>query len=373
MKIGVHTKELQNARIDGTMVYLSNVLSAMREMIGDDEMYLYHTRPYNAQLQHVQHHAQYHDRIVPEMPLWTQTGFAAALWRDRCDVLWMPLHNVPLVRRTHMRTVVTIHDLAFHFYPQTYPVKDQKKLLMLTDYAVRRADEIIAISASTKKDLLTVYPFLCEEKIHVVHHGFDPYVWQNNHLTNEQEQKILDHYTVQSGEYIIHVGALQPRKNIRMLIDAFAVVKERLPHYKLVLVGGDGWLAQSIHQQQQESVNCDDIIIAGNVAFDEVRTLMAHARACTVPSLYEGFCLPGLEAMAVGVPVVASDNSCLREIFGAGARYCASTDHTEYAQTVLDVCMNESERVHLMQSAAQNIMRFSWHDTAQRTLAILRG
>lgn len=372
MKIAIHTKELENARVDGTMVYIANVLQGMHKVIDEDHVYLYHANPYNARM-HITPHAQFHDRMVSQGSLWTQTRFASALWNDQCDVLWMPLHNMPVLRRKNMRTIVTIHDLAFKIFPETYPASDRRRLNLLTDHAVRYADAIIAISLSTKNDLLKFYPRLREEKIHVVYHGFDPDVWNGHDSRRSTGEEIIKKYAVCSGQYIIHVGAIQPRKNLNMLIDAFAQVKKSLPQYKLVLVGGDGWLAKEIHEHIAHSPYRDDIVVTGNLDFADVQALMAHARVCAMPSLYEGFGLPGLEAMASGVPVVASTSSCFPEVFGNGARYFEAHDVLACAKAIINTCTDASERQHLCAHARHNIARFSWDETSSQTMMVIRG
>jgi glycosyltransferase involved in cell wall biosynthesis len=372
MKIAIHTKELENARVDGTMVYIANVLQGMQKVIDEDDVYLYHAKPYNTRM-HITPHTQFHDRLVSQGFLWTQTRFTSALWHDQCDAVWMPLHNLPFLRRKTMRTIVTIHDLAFKIFPDTYPASDRRRLNLLTDHAVRYADAVIAISQSTKNDLLKFYPHLQEEKIHVIHHGFDPEIWKGCDGTQYPSEKKIKKYAVCHDQYIIHVGAIQPRKNLHVLIDAFAQVKISLPQYKLVLVGGDGWLARGIHEHIAHSPYRDDIVVTGNVDFADVRALVAHARVCVMPSLYEGFGLPGLEAMASGVPVVASTSSCFPEIFGNGARYFDAHDVTACAKSIITTCTDEIDRQHLLAHAKNNSTRFSWAETASQTIRVIRG
>ncbi len=370
MKIAVHTKEMENMRIDGTMVYMSHVLYNMQEMIGDDDAFLYHSIPYNEHLKKMTH-AHFHERIVSQSPFWTQTQFASALWRDRCDALWMPLHNVPYMRRKNMRTVVTIHDLAFKFFPGTYPTKDRIKLNFFTDHAVKTADAIIAISASTKKDILSFYPQVREQNVHVVHHGFDPQLWQKVFPINDI-QEILQKYHVQGQQYIIHVGAVQPRKNLILLIDAFAQIKRTDVDLKLVLVGGDGWLAEKIHEHIANCPYKSDIIVTGNICFEDVNVLMQNASVCALPSLYEGFGIPGLEAMAAGVPVVAANNSCFPEVLGDGAIYFDAQSISDCARSISDVLHDNKRREALITCAQKRAKLFSWKICAQKTLAVIR-
>lgn len=367
MKCAVHAKELEKARVDGTMVYLYNVLRAMRELIMDDQIFLYHNKEFNRKF-HDLFHAKYQDRLVCALPMWTQSAFAHAVWQDHCDVLWMPLHNMPLFHRSGMRTVVTIHDVAFKFFPDTYPACDRWRLNLLTDHVVRHADEIIAISETTKRDLLKVYPFLRSDHIHVVYHGFDPHVWQRKTCDD-----VLHAYGVRLNRYIIHVGAIQPRKNLITLIDAFEIIKKNASDMKLVLVGGDGWLAKKTHERITRSIHRDDIIVTGNISFQHTRALLSGAQVCVLPSLYEGFGLPGLEAMAVGVPVVAARNGCFEEILGDGAVYFDPNRVDVCADMIMKIINDIDMRSRLHDFAVNRISELTWHKTAQKTLAILRN
>lgn len=371
MKIAVHTKEMENVRIDGTMVYMSHVLYNMQEMIGNDDVFHYHSAPYNEHMKKMTH-THFHERIVSQSPFWTQTRFASTLWQDRCDVLWMPLHNMPYIRRKNMRTVVTIHDLAFKFFPETYPTKDRIKLNFFTDHAVKTADVLIAISASTKKDILSFYPQVREQDVHVVHHGFDPQLWQKGFPMNDV-QEILQKYDVHGQRYTIHVGAVQPRKNLILLINSFVQVKRTDPDLKLVLVGGDGWLARKIHEHIAHCPYKSDIIVTGNICFADVNVLMQNASVCALPSLYEGFGIPGLEAMAAGVPVVAANNSCFPEVLGDGAIYFDAHSVSDCARSIGDVLHDTSLREMLIARAQKRAELFSWETCAQKTLAVIRG
>ncbi len=371
MKIAVHTKEMENARIDGTMVYMSHVLYNMQEMIEDDDVMLYHAMPYNEHLKKMTH-THFHERIVPQSPFWTQTRFASALWRDRCDALWMPLHNMPYMRHKNMRTVVTIHDLAFKYFPKTYPTKDRIKLNFFTDHAVAAADAIIAISTSTKEDILSFYPQVREQNVYVVHHGFDPQLWKKSFSIDDM-QEILQKYNIQRQQYIIHVGAVQPRKNLILLIDAFVQIKKTSPELKLVLVGGDGWLAKEIHEYIFDCPYRRDIVVTGNIGFADVNVLMQNASVCAIPSLYEGFGIPGLEAMAAGVPVVAANNSCFPEVLGDGAIYFDARSIVDCAQSISDVLHDNELREALITCAQRRAELFSWKTCAQKTLAVIRG
>jgi glycosyltransferase involved in cell wall biosynthesis len=371
MKIGIHTKELENDRIDGTMMYMRAVLSQWSDMDMDDEFLLYHTRPYNKYIKvGLDHH--FRDRVIADTPLWTQSNFARHLMRDRCDVLWMPLHNIPYFRRRDMRTVVTIHDLAFKYFPDTFPRKDMWKLTIHTDHAVRASDKIIAVSTATKNDILAFYPDVPHEKIDVVHHGFDMSFWlESDHPS--QCNGLLEKYGVEKDRYIIHVGAIQPRKNLVLLSRAFVEIKKDHPDMKLVLVGGEGWLAKEVKRDIQKVPYYEDIVFTGQIDFTHVRTLMRNACVFAFPSRYEGFGLPALEALASGVPVVAAKNSSLPEVLGDAAVYFDTDDHHACASALRYLIEDSSARIVLQEYAHRQMALYSWERCAVETYEVIKS
>ncbi len=369
LHIGVHASELDQERIDGTRVYLHNVLTHMQKNTAHDRFTLYHRRDFHPALRPPDN-PRYRIARIPDAPLWTQTRFARALWKDAPDVVWMPLHNAPLIHKKHMKIVVTIHDVAFLRFPQTFPAKDLRKLRFLTRHAVRTADHIIAVSHATKKDLLTYYPRLSADDITVVHHGIDMAVWQKTY-PDHVVRDVLATHCVAASQYIVHVGAVQPRKNLVRLIAAFERIKKTAPHMKLVLVGGRGWLWETIEQRAKDSVYADDILFAGNIPFRDVVILVQNAGVCVLPSLYEGFGLPVLEAMAARTPVVAARNSSITEIAGDAAVYCDANSSASIARGIVRVLSDAQLQHTLRTKGTQRAAQFSWEHCAKNTLRVL--
>ncbi len=370
MKIAVHASELDAQRIDGTRVYISEMLKRFGNIATDDTFLIYHQDTFNKSIAPPQE-SNYMIKKLSHIPLWTQTRFAFDVMHESPDVVWMPLHNLPVARLRNTKFVVTIHDLAFKIFPETFPPKDVKKLNFLTNYAVKNADHIIAVSKATKRDLLRFYPHLTKEKITVVHHGFDAVRWQKK--VNEREvKKVLQKYNITSGQYLIHVGAVQPRKNLKTLIDAFVQVKEKHKNMKLVLVGGNGWLWQKTREYAQKNKYTQDIIFTGNIPFEDVVTLVRSAKVFVFPSLYEGFGIAGLEALASGTPVVAARNSSIPEVLGNAAIYFDAQNSNECAECVIVVIDDRVKQENMITVGLKRVEKFSWDKCARKTLRVLR-
>jgi glycosyltransferase involved in cell wall biosynthesis len=370
MRIAIHGSELDAERIDGTRVYISEMLNRFADFASDDEFLIYHQNNFNSIIAPPQKN-NYIIKKLAYAPLWTQTRFAFDLRKERPDVVWMPLHNLPRLRSKKTKFVVTIHDLAFKIFPETFLNKDVKKLNFLTDYAVKNADKIIAVSKATRRDLLLFYPDLKKDKIIVIHHGFDVGLWQKQYDKNVI-QNILTSYDVASNKYLIHVGAIQPRKNIKVLVDAFTGIKEKYQDMKLILIGGNGWLWEDIRKYVKMSKYSKDIIFTGNISFSKVVILVQNAKVFVFPSLYEGFGIAGLEAIAAGTSIIAANNSSLPEVLGNAALYFDAKSSRECGAKILQIMENKELKQQLIINGLKRVDKFSWDECAKKTLRVLR-
>jgi glycosyltransferase involved in cell wall biosynthesis len=282
----------------------------------------------------------------------------------------MPVQNMPILRRKNLKTVVTIHDLAFKIFPQHFTKKDLMKLNGLADMAIKNADKIIAISNSTKDDIIRFYPKINREKIAVIHNGFDSELFGQK-VSQEKSSKILRNYNLEAGTYLLYVGAIQPRKNLGVLIDAFEKAKEKNPDLKLVLAGAPAWKSENTFEKITHSPFKEDITVTGNLSFENVSILYQNALMFIFPSLYEGFGIPILEAMASGMPVILAKNSSLPEVGGEAALYFATENSAELASCINKIIEDKVLRENLIRKGLEHCKNFSWEKCAQQTLDIL--
>lgn len=370
MNIAIQASDLDHARIDGTRVYILNLLKHFGKIDSEDDFLIYHKNHFNPEL------------VPPEfpnykiiqkngLPFWTQTRFAFELWKTQPDVLWMPMQALPLVRRKNLKTVVTIHDLAFKIFPEHFPKSDLRRLNFLTDLAIRKSDKIIAVSQSTKNDILKFYPEIKSKKIKVIYHGFDQELFSKN-IPQEKVEEILKSYNLIPKSYIIFVGAIQPRKNLTELIKAFEVFKQKTgSDTKLVLAGEKAWMWQGTQNLASQSPCKEDIIITGKLKFDDLSALLTNAGVYVLPSLYEGFGMPILEAFAAKVPAILAQNSSLPEVGGEAALYFENTP--DLAQKIEQVLNDENLRNTLIEKGKIQLAKFSWKKCAQETLKLIKS
>ncbi len=300
---------------------------------------------------------------------WTQFALPAKLFleKDRPDIFFSPAHYAP--RFCPVKNTVTIHDLAYLTHPAEFKKSDQQQLSTWTKYSVEQAEKIIAVSDNTKKDLVRFYR-LPEEKINVIYNGFDNSRFHSN-LAKSHIKKTQEKYQVQ-GDYLVYLGTLQPRKNVENLIKALPEIINQNPSIKLVIIGKKGWLYSTIFSLVEDLGLEKKVFFTDFVPDDEVPFLIAGAKVFILPSLYEGFGITVLEAMACGVPVVVSRVSSLPEVVNEAGLYIDNPkNYAQIAQQVNKILTNEKLAKDLIQKGLSQAKNFSWEKCAQETLAVL--
>jgi glycosyltransferase involved in cell wall biosynthesis len=371
MRIAINCADLDHVRIDGTRVYIKKCLDYFGRYDNHNTFILYHKTKFNPELK-PKSYSNYQEEIIPYPFWWVQTRFGFELNQTIPEVCWMPIQQVPFLAPKKTKIIITIHDLAFKYFPQHFPLADRLKLDFFTETAVKRADGIIAVSQSTKEDILKFYPKTEADKIKVVYHGVDKENFSQK-TSFQKAKKVFDKYGIKE-RYLLYVGALQPRKNLEVLIEAFEDIKRKNKKdgLQLVLAGSAAWKAGGIFKKIDNSKFKKDIILTGKVDFDDLPTIYQKAEIFVLPSLYEGFGIPILEAWASGVPVVVADNSSLREIGGEAVLKFNSLKSSELEKQI-DILLNcDTIRKELILKGAERVKKFSWEKCAQETLNFIK-
>ncbi len=371
MNIAIQVADLDAKRIDGTRVYLSQLLRRFGTLDPNRQWHLYHRSVFNPELAPPQL-PNYTVHTVSAPAYWTQTRFAWELWKLRPEKLWMPVQALPFFLPKGIETTVTIHDLAFKYFPEHFPKKDQRRLHLFADFAVKHADKLIAVSESTKRDIIKWYPDVDASKIKVIYHGFECQSTVNNQQSTINSQQITDavliKYSLEAKKYLLYVGAIQPRKNIATLLQAFAAERAHHIDMKLVLAGEKAWLWKETMEAIERHPFREDIIVTGTIPFSDISALYASAKMFIFPSLYEGFGIPVLEAMAAGVPVICADNSSLPEVGADAALYFEALDVAKLAEHIELLWTDEALCKEWIDRGYENIKRFSWDKCARETM-----
>jgi glycosyltransferase involved in cell wall biosynthesis len=286
------------------------------------------------------------DRLVPNCELFHAT-----------EHLLMPLRGCP--------SVLTVHDLIFNLFPERHKRLNRWYLNAALPLFCRRADRIICVSQKTKSDLLHIWD-VDAAKVDVVYEAAD-----------DRFQPVSDSVvSVTRGKYglperyILSVGTIEPRKNLDRLLDALRILRREGLATNLVLVGRLGWLYEGFLAKLDAFEYRDAVFRCGFVPDEDLPAIYTGADVTVMASIYEGFGLPVLESMACGTPVVCSSTSSLPEFGGDAARYFDPLDTYEMAATIGEVWRDIELREHMRIQGAAQASRFSWDDTARRTINV---
>ena len=269
------------------------------------------------------------------------------------------------------KTVVTIHDMAFRVFPETVRKKTLLFLKSVIKKSIKRADHIVTVSEFSKQEMMRFY-HVPSEKISVVPNGVD---LKRFHPENDKEviEKVKEKYKV-SGEYFLYLGTLEPRKNLVRLILAYAEArKENADFPMLVLAGGKGWMYDEIFQTVERLNLQHTVNFPGYIADEDVAALLSGAKAFVFPSLYEGFGMPVIEAMACGVPVLTSNGSALKEIAEGAALLVDETSIEEMKKALLQLYQDEKLQQELVEKGMKRAKEYSWEYAGKRLITIYKS
>lgn len=290
------------------------------------------------------------------------------------DLIHMPHRWVPFA--TPAPYVATLHDLNNILFPVEGASKFMQALRLVTlKHGLRNAARIIAVSEATKRDGVKRLG-LPEEKFEVVYDAVDEHVAQS--ISEEDRRLTLERYSV-SDPFILYAGRIQVHKNVPRLIEAFAVLKAQLENHwkyhnlRLIVIGDDLSAFPAVRHTVMSTRMQDSVRFMGFVPVDTLRVFYASADAFAFPSLYEGFGLPPLEAMAHGTPVVTSNASSLPEAVGDAAVLVNPENVFDIARGLRQVLIDEEYRGELRRRGFEQVRKFSWDRSAQKVLEIYRS
>ncbi len=280
---------------------------------------------------------------------------------DCVDLFWSPRHHLPLYLPRGTHGVVTVHDLVWKRFPETMNSGNRWLERCLMGPSLRNARKIICVSNFTATEVASLYPQL-SSRCCVVHEAAG--------LAREDQEKSAP---IPQQPFLLFVGTQEPRKNLPRLLRAFAklVCTTELPH-QLLIVGTHGWGAQDIPAQIAELGIGDRVQLRGRLSDTELRGLYTAATGLMLPSLYEGFGLPALEAMSCGVPVIAGDAGALPEVVGKGGLLVDPLSEDSLLRQMQKLCGSHTLREQLSSEALLQAQKFSWDIAAENTLAVLQ-
>ena len=265
--------------------------------------------------------------------------------------------------KPHEHYILTVHDIIFKKFPQYLPTGTLRHTKLFFRRNLISADKIIAVSQSTKNDIIKDYK-INEKKIIVIHEAADKIYRQEK---EKEIEKIKQKYSLIT-PFILYVGTIEPRKNITTILDAFASCLKSFPNLELVIAGKKGWYYDKIFLHLHELGIQKKVKILGYVPVSDLPALYNAAHIFVYPSCYEGFGLPPLEAMQCGTPVITSNISSLPEVMGNKGIVVSPNDSVMLAKEIKKLIQDSSHRYNQIQFGIEQARKFSWKKTADMTI-----
>ena len=373
MRIGINAHKLSfepGFRQAGTSRYIEALLQELPAVADDDDEILAFTGrvpdhwidrfPGSIDWKH----ARFPTGWPPARILWEQTAGTGLGVRYRLDLIHSPLNVAPLFPGAP--TVVTVHDIAYERFPEHYPKGQQQYLSLMTRISTRRADRVIAVSEATAADLVGIYG-VGRDRIEVIPNGVEERF--RPHSADEQAAFRLRNDLPE--HFLLFVGTLQPRKNLDGLLRAYALIADRI-NWPLVVIGGAGWLYSPIERLLRRLGIGNRVRFTGYVLPEDLPGWYAAAEIFILPSHYEGFGLPVIEAMASGTPVITSSTSSLPEVAGGCAALVDPAAPAEIAGAMLKLAEDAGRRRELSDLGVRHARKFTWRRAAEATYAVYR-
>lgn len=306
--------------------------------------------------------------------MWTQLRLSWEMLVNTPDVLFIPAHVLPAIHPS--RSVVTVQGLEFEYHPDCYSSRHRKYLRWATRHSIRSAQKIIVPSFNTKSDIVNFYGGDAD-KIEVIYHGIEKVRDEGNADKNKREGKKNLSFgetedILPSEKYILFIGRIEPKKNIGKLVEAFEILRDGYGvNHRLILVGPPGFQYTEIANRISSSSANEHIVLQGYVTPEQKRMFLRNADVFVLPSLYEGFGFPILEAQQAGIPTITSRVSSMPEVAGEGALLVDPSNSEELAEAMFEIIDDTETRKRLVAKGHENVQGFQWEDSARKTLQIL--
>jgi glycosyltransferase involved in cell wall biosynthesis len=361
--IGIDAQPLAREK-SGVGYYTEQLIRALEMVDGQNEYVLFSTNDFDPPFSDS---TRFRKRITPYVwsYAWMQVGQPFQILKERLDLYHGPNFVAPLA--APCPTLITIHDLSSFIMREKHRWMNNLIQRLLVPSSARRSRAIIAVSEATRNDIMRILG-IPAHKIRVIPEGvegiFEP-------VTDDESRNHIRCKLGLPQKYILFVGTLEPRKNIPTLLEAYArLIRSGDTEHRLVLAGGHGWGSDAIPQKMRSLGIEANVKFTGYVAREDMSALYSMADLFVYPSLYEGFGLPPLEAMACGTPTIVSDGSSLSSVVADAGLRVDPLDIAGLAEAMRRVLLDETLRRDLIEKGKKRAKCYSWETTARETLAL---
>jgi glycosyltransferase involved in cell wall biosynthesis len=367
MRIAVDATALP-VRPGGAGYYIINLIRSLLDLNSGHDFFIF-SHPTKRHLFNLPSAQEKYLVNVPELNrglrlVWEQTLLPQLLAQLKIDVLHSPHYTMPLM--AHIPVVVTFHDMTFLMYPSYHSAIKRLFFPWIIHQSAKKSTAILSVSENTRQDAIRLLG-ISPEKITTTWLGKDSIFSRIQDLGSLAH--VREKYKLPQ-KFILNVSTLEPRKNQSTLLAAFNDLTRQNSSIHLVIAGGKGWGVQQLSQNTERQMNSDKIHWIGYVDREDMPGLYSLAEIFVYPSMYEGFGLPVLEAMACEVPVITSNTSSLPEIVGTSGLLIAPDHQAALAAAMQKLLLDRNLSAGLTQGAALQAAKFSWKDTAQKTLNV---
>lgn len=351
----------------GVGYYTQHLLTHLLQVDRENEYILLSNRAFQNGLASLDR-ARFSDQYrFPVRSIWMQLFLPLALRDDPPDICHFTNFIAPVAAPSPF--IITIHDMTLSLFPQFHSLRNHIVTRSLLPVVARKAKAIIAVSDSARRDIVRLLK-VPEAKVRVIYEAAAPVF---RPLLNEDLRPIIDRYHLDPAwQYILYVGTIEPRKNLVRLIDAFYQIRREGLPARLLIVGNRGLKAKDVFRQVKKLGLEDEVQFAGYVPLDDLVGLYNLSHVLAFPSIYEGFGLPVIEAMACGLPVVTSRSSSLLEIVDGTGLTVDPMSTEEIAAAIRCVLVDQDLALRLHEHGIRRASDFSWDRTAKATLAVYR-
>lgn len=296
---------------------------------------------------------------------WDSVKIPTKLTPNMVDIYHAPQNGIGLPLDHNLPFVITLHDTIPLHLPETVGENYLNLFNTHMRSIIDRCDGIITVSDFSREDIAKDFNFP-KDKIHVTYLASEPiYKPTSKHICNSILKK---HYSIPNN-YILYVGGFSPRKNISGLIEAFSIIKNKLPDDMKLIIAGTKGKSYAIYKSLTEKLHLTDkVLFPGFIAMEHMPYLYGGASLLVYPSFYEGFGLPPLEAMACGTPVIASNATSIPEILDDSALLCPPNDIDLLAESILSIIFDEKLKKSLIDKGFSKSNSLTWESTAMKTI-----